>query len=78
MDNKLTKLVDKLEKIEEEIKQWFYINIQHRLNKCNTQEEVIKLKREVSYYCHYKNGQYREMPSYIQLQFCLKISSLDD
>lgn len=78
MDNKLTKLVDKLEKIEEDIKQWFSINIQHRLNKCNSKEEVMKLKREVSYYCRNKNGQSRDMPSYIQIQFCLKISSLDD
>lgn len=43
----------------------------------NSKEEVVKLKREISYYCRNKDCQYRNMPSYMSIQFCFKISLFD-
>lgn len=72
----LSKLVDELGRVESQIKTWFDENIRARLAACTTANEVHSIMREVSYQCRDRDGQVRDMPSSISMEFCLKLSVL--
>lgn len=73
--HELKLLVDRLEKAEQDIKDWFDANVQPKLDECKTREEVVQLQKSVSYFCTDDEGQIRDTPSYIFIQFCFKLST---
>ena len=71
----LNELVDKLEKIENEVLEYFEENIQDRLNACKTAEECRVILREISLQCtRKKDGGMRDIPGLIHVRMCMAIS----
>lgn len=69
-------LVDRLEKAEQDIKDWFDASVQPKLDECKTREEVVQLQKSVSYFCRDADDVSRAMPRYIFSRFSIKVSEL--
>jgi hypothetical protein len=74
--HELKLLVDRLEKAEQDIKDWFEANVQPKLDEGKTVDEAIELQNSVVYFCRDAEGVSRAMPSYIFGQFSIKVLEL--
>lgn len=73
-DKKLSKLLNKLNKVEKEIQDWFDLNIKDRLENCKSKEEVNSICKEIYYQCSGDNGEVRDMPGLILVPLAVKMS----